>query len=257
MVMHDISQLKEVDRLKTNFVANVSQDLRSPLTAIMGYVELLSRAGKLNETQETFVDRIMLSAQSINSEITDLLDLSRIETSSSEINYDHVLLSTLLNYAIATLEGQLAAKQIDLIVEIEADMPQVWGNAQRLKQMIRNLLDNAMQFTPEQGRIKVTLRADDNLVMLQIEDNGIGISLEDQAHIFDKFYRAETVREEYEGAGLGLAIVKSILDRHDGRIWIESEPGNGATFTVLLPVGHAKQARLTLPAPDLIRVPEQ
>ncbi len=123
IVMHDISQLKEMDRLKTNFVANVSQDLRSPLTAIMGYVELLSRAGALNEVQQTFVDRIMLSAQSINAEITDLLDLSRIETSNTEVNYEEVLLSSLLQYAVATVEGQVDAKQLDLIIEVDERLP--------------------------------------------------------------------------------------------------------------------------------------
>lgn len=252
MVMHDISQLKEVDRLKTSFVANVSQDLRSPLTAIMGYVELLSRAGALNETQTTFADRIMLSAQTINSEITDLLDLSRIETSSSDLNYEHVLLSRLLQYALATVEGQVAAKQIDLRINVEDHLTQIWGNAQRLKQMIRNLLDNAIQFTPEQGTIQVLLRSEEDLVMLQVEDNGIGIALEDQAHIFDKFYRAESIREEYKGSGLGLAIVKSILDRHDGRIWVQSEPGKGSIFTVLLPTGEPRKERRKLQTRDLV-----
>ncbi len=128
----------------------------------------------------------------------------------------------------------------------------MWGNAQRLKQMIRNLLDNAIQFTPEGGWIRVTLRSQDDLILLQVEDNGIGISLEDQPHIFDKFYRAESVREEYKGSGLGLAIVKSILDRHDGRIWIQSESGKGATFIVLLPAGGRKKERRKLGTRDLV-----
>ena len=252
MVMRDISQLKEIDRLKSNFVVSISQDLRSPLTAIMGYVDLIARVGPLNAQQLTFADRIMLSAQSITSEITDLLDLSRIETSSSEINFENVILSGLLQYAIATVEGQVTAKQLDLTLDVADNLLKVWGNAQRLKQMIRNLLDNAIQFTPERGQIHVTLRSYTDLVMLQIQDDGIGIPLEDQPHIFDKFYRAESVREDYNGSGLGLAIVKSILDRHNGRIWVQSEYGCGSTFTVLLPAVERARSKHRLDTSDLL-----
>jgi two-component system NtrC family sensor kinase len=237
VVMQDISHLKDLDQIKTNFVASVSQDLRSPLTAIMGYVELLSRAGPVNDLQQMFIDRIALSAQTISDEINDLLDLSRIESSAAETNYEYVRLPMLLDYALATVEGQVAAKQLTLTLDLAKNLPPVWGNAQRLKQMIRNLLENAIMFTPEEGAIFITLKPQSDLLLLKIADTGIGISLEDQPHIFDKFYRAEAVRDEYEGAGLGLAIVKSILDRHDGRIWVESQPGVGSTFSLLLPVG--------------------
>ncbi len=237
IMMQDISHLKDLDQIKTNFVASVSQDLRSPLTAIMGYVELLSRAGPVNELQQTFIDRITLSAQTISDEINDLLDLSRIESSTAEINYEHVQLPTIVDYALATVEGQVSAKQLTLDGDFADQLPPVWGNARRIKQMIRNLLENAITFTPEHGAIRITLQLHDNLLLLEIADTGIGIALEDQPHIFDKFYRAEAVRDTYDGAGLGLAIVKSILDRHHGRIWVESQLGVGSTFSVLLPVG--------------------
>ena len=244
IVMQEITHLKDLDRLKTNFVASISQDLRSPLTAIMGYVELLGQAGPVNDLQKMFIDRITLSAQTISDEINDLLDLSRIESSSAEMNYEFVQLPVLVDYALATVEGQLAAKQLNLSLNLEEDLPLVWGNAQRLKQMIRNLLENAIMFTPEQGAIYITLKRQTDLLMLKISDTGIGIPLEDQPHIFDKFYRAESVREEYEGAGLGLAIVKSILDRHQGRIWVESQPDVGSAFSLLLPIGMECQPRL-------------
>lgn len=235
IIMQDISYLKELDRLKTNFVANVSQDLRSPLTAIMGYVELLDRAGPLNDQQQLFIERIKLSGQSITNLITDLLDLSRIETGGVDNLHDRVWLRLVLQYALATVEGQIKAKKQRLVMEIDDDVPPLIGSPQRLKQMIRNLLQNAIQYTPENGTITVTLQAQADLAVLQVSDTGIGIPVDDQASIFDKFYRADNVRDKYEGAGLGLAIVKSIVDRHAGRIWVQSELNEGSTFTVILP----------------------
>jgi two-component system, OmpR family, phosphate regulon sensor histidine kinase PhoR len=234
IIMQNITHLKEIDRLKTNFVANVSQDLRSPLTAILGYVELLSRAGTVNSQQQLFIDRIALSAQTISNLITDLLDLSRIETSTTKINQETVGLRHIVRYALMTVEGQVKAKQQRMIVELNENTPAVCGNAQRLKQMVRNILQNAVQYTPEHGTIHVTLRPEGDLAVLQVQDTGIGIPIEDQPHIFEKFYRSDSVRNTHEGAGLGLAIVKSIVDQHGGRIWVESQPGTGSMFTVML-----------------------
>ncbi|MBC7812270.1 MAG: GAF domain-containing protein [Burkholderiales bacterium] len=247
IIMQDISHLKELDRLKTNFVANVSQDLRSPLTAIMGYAELLTGAGSITPQQKKFIDRITLSAQSISSLITDLLDLSRIETAEMEVTQEVVHIQAIAEYALATVEGQISAKQQRLIVGLDNDALPIFGNGQRLKQMVRNLMQNAIQFTPEEGIITVTLRCEDDFIVLEVQDTGIGIASQDQPHIFDKFFRAESVRQQFEGAGLGLAIVKSIVDLHEGRVWVESEVGIGSTFTVLLPTcgmsSHSKEVR--------------
>lgn len=235
IVMHDITALKELDRLKTDFVASVSQDLRSPLTAILGYVELLSRAGSINEQQQMFIDRIVMSAQSITNLITDLLDLSRIENANLDAAPETVNLAAVIEYALATVEGQVRDKQQHLTVQLAADAPLVYGNPQRLKQLVRNLVLNATQYTPECGVITIRLSDHADLAVLQVEDSGIGIPLDEQPHIFEKFYRASNVRSEYEGSGLGLAIVRSIVERHNGRIWVESLPGRGTTFTVILP----------------------
>lgn len=238
IIMQDISHFVELDRMKTNFVANVSQDLRSPLTAILGYVELMSRAGQVNAQQQLFIDRIALSVQSISSLITDLLDLSRIESSSIDIHAETVALSTVVHYALASLEGEIAAKQQKLMLHITDEKLNVRGNAQRLKQMLRNLLQNAIKYTPDGGQIMLRLACDVDLAVLEVVDTGIGISLEDQPHIFDKFYRSDSVRGHYDGTGLGLAIVKSIVDRHHGRVWVRSQIGHGSHFTILLPLYH-------------------
>jgi signal transduction histidine kinase len=234
-LLQTINQFEEVDRLKTSFIANISHDLRSPLTAIMGYADLVSRAGPINEQQQLFINRITMSAQSISGLISDLLDLSRIETSSHEMGRESVSMSLIAQYALAAVEGQIKAKQHRVITHIDSKIPEMVGSGSRLKQMVRNLVQNAILYTPECGTITLSLWAENCMVVLQVKDNGIGIPVEEQSRIFDKFYRADNVRETYEGAGLGLAIVKSIVDRHDGRIWVESQLGNGSTFTVLLP----------------------
>jgi two-component system NtrC family sensor kinase len=201
----------------------------------MGYTDLLSRAGTVNDQQKLFINRITMSAQSISSLITDLLDLSRIETSSHEIGLEAISMSLIVQYALAAVEGQIRAKQHHIVTHIDPQIPKVLGNGQRLKQMVRNLVHNAILYTQEGGTITLTLRAESGMIVLHVQDNGIGIPVEAQSRIFEKFYRADSVRETYEGAGLGLAIVKSIVDRHDGRIWVESHLGIGSVFTVLLP----------------------
>ena len=249
VVMHDISALKELDRLKTNFVASVSQDLRSPLTAILGYVELLTRAGPVNDQQRLFIDRIALSAHTITNLITDLLDLSRIETAGMDAAGEVVNLAQVIEYALATVEGDVRARQQRCAVQLDTEAPLVYGSPQRLKQMARNLLQNAVQYTPEGGSITVRLRAHADLVVLQVEDTGIGIPLHEQPHVFEKFYRATNVQGVFEGAGLGLAIVKGIVDRHSGRLWVESQPGQGSAFTVILPAHRAASQPAGQPQP--------
>lgn len=251
LTMHDISYLKEVDRLKTNFVSNVSQDLRSPLTAILGYVELLSRAGAVNQQQQLFIDRIIVSAQSISNLITDLLDLSRIESGTLDVAQEQISLPRITEYAIAVIENQANARGQTIAMRQEGTLPFIQGNGQRLKQMVRHMLQNAIQYTPEGGKISVTLRHEASAIVLQVKDTGIGIPPEDQPHIFEKFYRSESVRDTYEGAGLGLSIVKSIVDRHNGRIWVESRVNEGTTFTVIMPTHtsvHTEAVTQEMPA---------
>ena len=245
VVLQDITHLKKLDRIKSEFVTTVSHDLRSPLTAILGYVELISRAGPINEQQAEFIRRVQYSVQSITSLITDLLDLGRIEAGfDSQKEPTHLAL--VVRYAVDGLRPQADAKHQTLTINVPDNLPPVFANPPRVRQMLANLLDNAIKYTPDNGQVTVTARGDDGLILLTITDSGMGIPPADQPYIFDKFYRASNSRQEYAGTGLGLSIVKSIVENHDGRIWLDSRPGEGTTFTVVLPQhtanGQAKPA---------------
>jgi len=233
-VMQDITHLKELDRVKSDFVTSVSHDLRSPLTAILGYVALLGRCGPLNEQQRQFVERITDSVNSIARLISELLELSRIEAGYDQ-DREPAALPAIVRQVAAERQHELDAKQQALDLDVADDAPPVLGNPLRLSQLVANLLENAIKYTPARGRIGVALGQEDGCLVLRVSDTGIGIPPEDQPHIFDKFYRGDDAIERYEGTGLGLSIVKGIVEQHDGRIWVESQVGHGSTFTVMLP----------------------
>lgn len=234
-VMQDITHLKELDRVKSDFVTTVSHDLRSPLTAILGYVELLRRTGPLNEHQEQFADRITGSVNAISSLIEELLELGKIEAGFDE-EREAVFLPTLIEQVIEGLRHHYETRQQQLeFTWPQAGRPVVLGNPLRLRQLATNLIENAIKYTPEAGWVRVSLELPDDLVLLRVSDSGIGIPKKDQPYIFDKFYRTDNAIDNYPGTGLGLSIVKGIVDAHNGRVWVESEDGQGTTFSVMLP----------------------
>jgi two-component system NtrC family sensor kinase len=233
-VLHDISRLKELDRIKSEFISIVSHDLRTPLTTIRGYIELLPRVGPLNDMQQEFVQRIERGTVNIVDLISDLLDVSRIEAGLDR-EMEPTELHTAVRDAAAALQPSAEIKRQALHVEAP-DMPPVLGNGRRLEQAITNLISNAIKYTPEGGRIDVTLREDDAFLAVEVRDNGIGISPEDQARIFDKFFRVDSdATQSIGGTGLGLSIVKTIVEKHKGRVWVDSEIGRGSAFSMLLP----------------------
>ncbi|MBI4315604.1 MAG: response regulator [Chloroflexi bacterium] len=234
VVMQDITHLKQLDRIKSDFVTTVSHDLRSPLTAILGYVELLARVGPLNDQQTDFVRRVRYSVNAITSLITDLLDLGRVEA-GFDTQKEAVNLSLVVRYAVEGLSNRAEAKKQKLATKLPPTPPPVYGNPIRLRQVASNLLDNAIKYTPEGGAIMVMVQETEDQEILMVQDSGVGIALADQPYIFDKFYRAKGVPENVPGTGLGLSIVKSIVENHGGRIWVESKPGEGSLFTVVLP----------------------
>jgi two-component system phosphate regulon sensor histidine kinase PhoR len=240
-VLRDITRLKELDLIKSEFVSIVSHDLRTPLTAIRGYVSLLPRVGPLTEMQQDFVTRVERSMDSIVDLIADLLDIGKIEA-GVDWEMHAVVFHAVLRDVIERLQPTADLRQQVLAVDVP-DLPPVMGNQRRLDQVAANLLGNAIKYTPDKGRISISLREDDGFLILQVRDSGLGISLEDQRHIFEKFYRVESeATAKISGTGLGLSIVKAIIKKHSGRVWVESELGQGSTFTVLLPeyLDHAK-----------------
>lgn len=233
ITLQDITYLKELDRLKSDFVRTVSHDLRSPLTAVLGYTELIERVGPLTEQQREFIQRIQTSVQNITTLVNDLLDLGRIEA-GFDTRKENLQLENILHDTLDTFQPAVAEKHLNLIVEVAADLPLVRGNPIRLRQMFENLIGNAVKYTPEHGDVRVVLRSEDHQVIVQVADTGPGIPLAEQPHIFDKFFRGSNVPAGVGGSGLGLAIVKSIVDNHQGRIWVESSD-KGSTFMVVLP----------------------
>jgi PAS domain S-box-containing protein len=235
IIMQDITNLKELDRIKSEFVATVSHDLRSPLTAILGYTELIDRVGSINDQQREFIQRIQFSTHNITNLISDLLDLGRIEA-GFDAHKEEVSLTSIARYAVDGLRSRMEEKQQGIHMELEDPLPLILGNPIRLRQMAGNLIGNAVKYTPSGGQIRVRVTKGDGVLIFQVEDNGLGIPLQEQPFIFNKFYRGTNFPSETQGTGLGLAIVKTIAENHQGRVWVKSSPGKGSTFTVVLPV---------------------
>lgn len=235
VVMQDISHLKKVDRVKSDFVNSVAHDLRSPLTSVLGYVDMIQRVGPLDPDQIKFADKIRSSVGSISTLVGELLDLGRLEA-GYDADMEPVAFDDIVRESIDSYSHQLDTQGHTLAADIADDLPPVHGNPLRLRQLINNLYGNAIKYTPPNGQITVSLQPDESVIILQVNDSGVGIPLEDQPYVFDKFYRSTNVTDEYEGTGLGLSIVKGIVEQHNGRIWLDSKEGQGTTFTVMLPV---------------------
>jgi two-component system NtrC family sensor kinase len=235
ITLQDISYLKELERVKNDFVHNVSHDLRSPLTSVLGYAELIGRTGPLNDDQRDFLSRLQSSVQQITALVNDLLDIRRMEA-GFDTRRETVNIGTLLDQTLNILHGQIDNKHLHVSINKEENLPTFKANPLRLRQLLDNLLGNAVKYTQANGDVKIDLRHEDGLMILSIADSGPGISPTDQLHIFEKFYRGANVPDGVVGTGLGLAIVKSIVDSHEGRIWVESALGQGSTFFVVLPI---------------------
>jgi PAS domain S-box-containing protein len=230
---HEITFLKKLDRIKNEFVHTVSHDLRSPLTSVMGYAELVTRAGTLNEQQQEFMKRIQTSVQNITTLINDLLDLGRIEA-GFDTRREAVQLENILQNSLDMFEPLIAQKNLHLEKKSSPNSPAVRADPIRMRQMLDNLIGNAVKYTSKDGAIQIHIHTEEHQVIFEIKDTGPGIPLDEQPHIFEKFYRGSNVLMEPKGSGLGLAIVKSIVESHQGRVWVESVLGKGSTFTVVL-----------------------
>ncbi len=239
--LHDISNLKQLDHLRKDFVNTVSHDLRSPLTAILGYVELIERAGPVNPQQIEFIQRVKSSVHATTELINDLLNLGRVEVGMID-ELTPVDMKVVVAQQLEVLQAQAQEKKQTLKMAEPGQLAPVLGSRTQLAQMANNLIGNASKYTPPGGEIRVLLRQEQNQLILHVADNGPGIPLEDQGRIFEKFYRASNVDAETQGTGLGLAIVKSIVENHRGRIWVDSKSGEGSIFTVVLPVAKQEKA---------------
>lgn len=237
ITLHDITYLKKLDHIKSDFVSTVSHDLRSPLTAILGYTELIERVGPLNEIQIDFLNRVQVSVHNITSLVDDLLNLGRIEA-GFDSRKEKVALDQLIRFSTDNFARRISEKGLTLSMDMPNNFPIVFGNPVQLRQVVDNLIDNAIKYSNQNGSIHIRCAVEENQVIFQVTDSGIGIPNMDLPYVFDKFYRASNVSVDQPGTGLGLAIVKSIVENHQGRIWVESTPNQGSTFTVVFPLAE-------------------
>ena len=235
LTMQDITYLKEMDRMRSEFVHTVSHDLRSPLTSVIGYTELVERAGNLNDIQRDFLKRIQGSVQQITGLINDLLDIGSMEA-GFDTRREFVQLEGILRYTLDMLQGQIKSKRLTVKTDIGTALPALRANPIRLRQVMDNVVGNAIKYSFLNGEIHISIHAEGDQIILKVTDAGPGIPVADQPRIFDKFYRGSNIDTEIEGSGLGLAIVKTIVESHQGRIWVESVEGKGSSFFIVLPI---------------------
>lgn len=235
---HDITNLKKLDQIKSDFVSTVSHDLRSPLTAILGYVDLVERAGPVQELQKNFLDRIQFSVHNITNLVDDLLNLGRIEA-GFDTRKEIINLSIYIHQAIDEINPKFIEANTKLKIDVPDTNQKIFASPIQIRQLLNNLLTNAVKYSAPGKNISIHMEEKENQIILQIKDEGYGIPASDLPYIFDKFYRSgNVIGTDIPGSGLGLAIVKSIVENHQGRIWVDSIVGQGSTFTIVFPVSE-------------------
>lgn len=254
-------RLKELDRLKSNFLATVSHELRTPLTSIIGYSEMLVEglAGELTTEQRDFVQTIRDKGDQLLALIKGLLDLSKLESGTMSLRKNNVDVAALVKDVVTTMTPTARKKEVELTFEVEKGLPAIWADAERLRQVLLNLTENAIKFTPVSGSVRlsakiagmeaptggdaggmVLLGARRTAVELRVIDTGIGIPENERSRVFDAFYQVDSSStREVGGTGLGLSIVKRLVDAHDGAVRIEANQPRGAVFVVTIPVKRA------------------
>jgi signal transduction histidine kinase len=257
------ARLKEADRVKSNFLAMVSHELRTPLTSIIGYAEMLHEgmAGELNAEQREYIGTIMDKGETLLSMISSLLDISRIEAGKLRLVVSEISLPEVAAAAVSSVLPQITKKKLVFAQQLADDLPALGADRDKVRQILINLLANAVKFTPEGGSVRLEIdrffgarhglaeagasgsifeRGEEDFIRIRVADTGIGIPADQQARIFESFYQVDSSStREYGGTGLGLAIVKSFVESHRGDVWVESRVGTGSTFTVLLPTARS------------------
>jgi len=239
-LLHEIRektrQLEVASRHKSEFLANMSHELRTPLNAVIGFAEVLraKMAGEVNEKQAEYLDDIREAGEHLLSLINDILDLSKIEAGRMELALSRVDLPRAIAQAMTQVRPRALREGIELARDVDPRLGEVEADERKLKQVLLNLLTNAVKFTPQGGCVKVVARRESGHVNISVNDNGVGIAPEDQARLFENFRQVGAARAE--GTGLGLALSKRFVELHGGSVAVDSAPGKGSTFTVVLPL---------------------
>jgi signal transduction histidine kinase/DNA-binding response OmpR family regulator len=234
--VHDMSERARLERAKSEFVATASHELRSPLTSIKGFVELLEHSSEgMTDRQREFIEIILKSTDRLVELVNDLLDVARIEADHVEINRRPIDVGEIVREVVELFSARVESKHQHLSSYVAPTLPPALADPGRVRQIVANLLTNAHLYTPEGGNIHVGAEPDRAWVQIVVEDSGVGMTGEETARIFDRFYRAGNRSSSNPGTGLGLSIVKSLVDLHGGQISVDSEPGRGTIFRVRLP----------------------
>jgi signal transduction histidine kinase len=230
-------RLRELDRMKDQFVGSVSHELRTPLTSMIGYLELIldDEVGPVQGEQRHFLEIVSRNCDRLNRLVDDILFVARVDAGRLSLEHHWVDLARLAADSVDTAHGAAAAKQIGIRLSADESLPPVWADPIRMTQLLDNLLSNAVKFTPPTGTVSVTASRHGDAVRLQVSDTGVGIPEQEIPKLFERFFRAST-SVATPGTGLGLSIVRSIIDAHGGTISVESEEQCGTIFSVELPL---------------------
>jgi two-component system phosphate regulon sensor histidine kinase PhoR len=236
LVLHDLTEVRRLEAVRRDFVANVSHELKTPLTSISGYAETLLVDSADAVTTERFLRTILSNARRMQRLVDDLLDLSRIEAGRWQPTLTQVDVAAVARESWSALAGRADSHRVELVLDLAPDAAAIQADLDALRQVLTNLMDNSLRYTPDGGRIVCRTRRTAGSVALSIRDNGSGITREHLPRIFERFYRADKSRSREEGGtGLGLAIVKHLVEAHGGRVTAESERGSGTTVTCVFP----------------------
>jgi two-component system phosphate regulon sensor histidine kinase PhoR len=238
IVLHDITDLRKLERVRRDFVANVSHEFKTPLTAIQGFAETLL-AGAIDDAQNRvrFLEIILEHSQRLARLTDDLLRLSQMDADRLGLEIQGVGVSQFVESCVETARRPAAERDLRISVNLSNRLPDIAADRRRLAEVLQNLLDNAIQYTPPGGQIMLSASANGSEVTFTVSDTGIGIPQTDQPRIFERFYRVDVARSrEVGGTGLGLAIAKHLVEVHGGRIWVESEVGQGSQFHFTVPI---------------------
>jgi len=238
IVFHDVTRLKKLERIRTDFVANVTHEIRTPLTAVIGYLETL-QSGTIDNAEDTqrFIDIMLKQAQRLNRLVEDLMTISKIELGEINFRFEDVFLPDIIGSVLPLVEAKAAVKNVCIENHTPEKVPPIKGDRDRLSQILVNVLDNAVKFTPEGGQITIDAEEKANGMVVTIGDTGIGIPREEIQRLGERFYRVDKTRSrELGGTGLGLSIVKHLMLAHGGKMEIESQLGQGTKVSLFFPL---------------------
>jgi signal transduction histidine kinase len=252
IAVHNVRLFEEVEaarkaaeranEVKSAFLASMSHELRTPLNAVINFTQFVvdGDTGPVNDQQSDLLNEVIGSAKHLLDLINDVLDMSKIEAGSLKLFVeDNINLNNIVNRVVSTGRSLLKDKPVQVEVDTQNDLPVIRGDQQRILQILLNIMSNACKFT-ETGTIKVSTSHNDSEVVITITDTGPGIAIEDQGIVFEPFKQTKSGLRQGGGTGLGMPIARSLVEAHGGRLWLQSEPGKGATFSIALPIESEK-----------------